>query len=106
MNPAENHNTTSAPKAPILSEDGRAGRRRATGTLQANDGVPEYYDKYLKYLVETPMDDGLLAVHLNQEIDGWERDGEAIGYPRWPEYVEALGGELAALRSKIAGQTH
>jgi hypothetical protein len=33
------------------------------------------------------MADGLLAVYLNEQIEAWERDGEAIGDPLWPSYV-------------------
>jgi hypothetical protein len=75
-------------------------------TVQANEGVKAYYKRYLGRLLDAPMDEELLAVHLNLDIDGWEQHGDHIGDPLWPEYVGALRSELAAVRAKIAGRMH
>jgi hypothetical protein len=69
-----------------------------------NDGIKSYYNRVLRSMLETSIDDGLLAAHLNQQIDGWERDGEAIGDPLWHKYVDLLHIVLASLRARSAGR--
>lgn len=68
---------------------------------KGNEGVKPYYKRYLGPLIDAPIDDGMMAVYLNEEIDAWERARDGIGDPLWPKYVDLLHTLLAALRVKI-----
>jgi hypothetical protein len=105
----------------MASEKGDGGRVVAALAIQAsemslgdasvillgadgNDGVKSYYNRVLRSMLETSIDDGLLAAYLNEQIEAWEQDGEAIGDPLWPQYVDLLHIVLASLRARIAGR--
>jgi hypothetical protein len=86
----------------MASEKGDGGRVVAALAIRASE--MSLGDASVILLGADGNDGVKSAAHLTQQIDGWERDGEAIGDPLWHKYVDLLHIVLASLRARIAGR--